>query len=282
MSSVAPPAPRKRSILLLAVLGFLFVMVPYLFWRDTWFGRPLTNQEIGQYLQDSAHPRKIQQALSQIADRILRGDATVQPWYPQIAALAHHPNAVLRTTAAWVMGQDSSSQPFHAALLDLVKDSDLMVRRNAALALVRFQDASGRGELLKILQPTSMVAPVEGTVSIQTQPGQEIGAGGLLIRIRAAEGKEAELRSPFAGKVNRVLPQNGSRVAMGDVVVSVSPGADQVSEALRGLSLVGQPEDLPLVERCGEAAAAMPDRIRQQAVLTAQAIRTRAERNPSR
>src|SRR5438874_11093434 len=115
MSSVAPPAPRKRSILLLALLGFLFVMVPYLFWRDTWFGRPLTNQEIGQYLQDSAHPRKIQQALSQIADRILRGDSTVQPWYPQIAALAHHPNAILRTTTAWVMGQDSTSQPFHAA-----------------------------------------------------------------------------------------------------------------------------------------------------------------------
>jgi len=279
MSSGVPPAPRKRSILLLAMLGFLFVMVPYLFWRDTWFGRPLTSQEIGQYLQDSEHPRKIQQALSQIADRILRGDATVQPWYPQIAALAHHPNPILRTTAAWVMGQDNGSQPFHAALLDLLNDPELMVRRNAALALVRFQDASGRAELLKMLRSTSMVAPVEGIASIQTQSGQEIGAGVILLRIRAADGKDTEIRSPFAGKVDRVLPHDSARISAGDEVVSVSPGEDQESEALRGLSLVGQPEDLPEIERC---EAGLSDRIRQQAVLTAQAIRTRAEPNPSR
>src|ERR1035437_4150026 len=184
MSSGAPPATPKRSPLLLALLGFLFVLAPFLFWHRAWFGRRLTNQEIGQYLQDTEHPRNVQQALSQIADRIVQGDATVETWYPKIPPLARHPNAIIRTTAAWVMGQDNRSDAFHRALADLLKDSDVLVRRNAALALVRFQDSSGRAELVKMLQPFAIAAPVEGTVSLQTQPGQNLGAGILLLRIR--------------------------------------------------------------------------------------------------
>jgi HEAT repeat protein len=282
MSSDAPGAPPKRSFLLLLLLGFLFIMVPFLFWHDTWFGRKLSNQEMGEYLQDSAHPRKIQHALSQIADQIVEGDAAVRPWYPQIAALAQNPNAIIRTTAAWVMGQDSHAELFHFALLDLLKDPEIMVRRNAALALVRFQDASGRTELRKMLQPYSLESPAEGTVSIQSQPGESVSSGSLLLRIRTTEGREVEVRSPFSGRVDRILPRNGSRVGMGDEVVSVSPEADQVGEALRGLSLVGEVEDLGEVEHCEDASDVMPERIRQQAVLTAKAIRTRAERNPSR
>jgi HEAT repeat protein len=279
---MSPGAPPKRSPLLLAVLGALFILVPFLFWHQTWFGRRLTDQEIGQYLQDTEHPRKIQQALSQIADRIMRGDATVQTWYPKIPPLAQHPNAIIRTTAAWVMGQDNTSEAFHRALLDLLKDSEVMVRRNAALALVRFQDSSGRAELVKMLQPFAITAPVEGTVTLQTQPGLSLGAGILLVRIRPAQGQEVEVRSPFAGMVERIFPQDKSHVGAGDPVVLLAPGADQVAEALRGLYLVGQPEDLPDVERYKNAVPLMPDNIRQQAVLTAQAIRTRAEQNPSR
>ena len=290
MSSGAPPAPPKRSPLLLAVLGFLFVMVPFLFWHQTWFGRPLTDQEIGQYLQDSEHPRKIQQALSQIADRIMRGDATVQTWYPKIPPLAQHPNAIIRTTAAWVMGQDNTCDAFHRALLGLLQDSDLMVRRNAALALVRFQDSSGRPELVKMLQPFAIAAPVEGTVTLQAQPGQSLGAGILLARIQPAKGlakeptqaQEVEVRTPFTGLVERIFAKDKSHVAAGDSLVLLAPGADQVAEALRGLYLVGQPEDLADVERYKNANPIMPEKIRQQAVLTAQAIRTRAEQSPSR
>jgi hypothetical protein len=286
MSSGAEQAPPKRSPLLLAVLGLLFVLLPFLFWHQTWFGRPLTSQEIAQYLQDTEHPRKIQQALSQIADRIVRGDATVQTWYPMIPPLAQHPNAIIRTTAAWVMGQDNTSDAFHHALLGLLQDSDVLVRRNAALALVRFQDSSGRAELVKMLQPFAIAAPVEGTVTLQTQPGQSLGSGILLARIRPAQGQaqgqDVEVRTPFTGLVERIYTQNKSHVAAGDSLVLLAPGADQVAEALRGLYLVGQPEDLPNVERYKNANPIMPENIRQQAGFTAQAIRTRAEQNPSR
>jgi vesicle coat complex subunit len=47
------------------------------------------------------------------------------------------------------MGFDNTSQEFHNALLKLLHDQEPIVRRNAALALVRFNDNSGREELLR-------------------------------------------------------------------------------------------------------------------------------------
>jgi hypothetical protein len=63
---------------------------------------------------------------------------------------------------------------------------------------------------------------------------------------------------------------------------SAGPASDEVWEALRGLYFVGRPEDLSEVERYRRGATDMPGRVRRQAALTAQAIRTRAERSPSR
>lgn len=143
---------RARGVPLLAGLAALLIVVPFLFWRDTWFGRPLSRSEIRRYLEDNSRPRRIQQALSQIADRIVGGDASVREWYPRVMALARHPAPDIRTTAAWVMGQDNGSEAFHQALLGLLTDSDVLVRRNAALALVRFQDSSGRPELVAVLR----------------------------------------------------------------------------------------------------------------------------------
>jgi len=46
------------------------------------------------------------------------------------------------------MGYDNKSEEFHQALLKLLRDTEPLVRRNAALALIRFSDASGRADLL--------------------------------------------------------------------------------------------------------------------------------------
>jgi hypothetical protein len=256
--------------------------MPVLFWYQTWFGRKLGDAEIGRYLQDTEHPRKIQHALAQAADGIVRGDPAIRRWYPQIAAAARHPLPLVRSTAAWTMGQDGNSEIFHRALLELLKDPDLMVRRNAALALVRFQDASGRAELVAMLLPYGVPAPAGGIVSIRIHEGQTAGSGALLARIRPQQGGDVEVRAPFAAKVNRVLRAQGAQVAKGDRLIALNPDSDQAWEALRGLYLVGQPEDLADVERYGRAAESIPERVRQQAVLTAAAIRTRAERDPSR
>ncbi len=282
VSPEAPPPRRSRAPLLFSALGVLLILMPVLFWHQTWFGRRLSDEEVGRYLQDDQHARRIQHALSQIADRIVNGDTTVGRWYPRIAALAAHRSPIIRSTSAWAMGQDNNSELFHGALLHLLNDSDPNVRRNAALALVRFQDASGRPELVSMLLPYSLRAPAGGTISIQSHPGQVVGSGSLLALVRPQRGGAVEIRSPFPGRVEHVLQSEGARVVAGDRLVALSPEMDEVWEALRGLYLVGKREDLTEVETYVRGSQSVPERVRRQAVLTATAIRTRAERNPSR
>jgi hypothetical protein len=111
------------------ITTLLFVLVPFLFWRGTWFGRPLSEEETGKYLADTEHPRKTQHALVQIASRIEQGDASVRSWYPQVQELAKSEHVEIRATAAWVMGQDNQSAEFHTALLDLLADPEPAVAR---------------------------------------------------------------------------------------------------------------------------------------------------------
>jgi len=276
-------APRRRSVVLLMIFAFLSVLVPFLFWMQTWFGRQLTSQEIGRYLGDNQHPRKIQHALSQMSVHISRGDRSVQRWYPQVAGLTANPSMEVRTTAAWVMGQDNRSELFHAALRSLLADPELLVRRNAALALVRFADLSGRGELLQMLQPYVVRSPRDGTITaVGPAIGHKVSPSTLLAKIKGDGGGETVVRSPLFGQVDRILAHDGARVASGVRILSVSPEPGEVWEALRALYLIGQPEDLAMVEPYARGLPEMPARIRQQATLTAQAIRTRSERNPIR
>ncbi len=79
------------------------------------------------------------------------------------------------------MGFDNQSQEFHQALLKLVQDQEPIVRRNAALALVRFNDASGREELSSVLRPYAVKAPVDGVVASSLQEGATMARGALLV-----------------------------------------------------------------------------------------------------
>ena len=65
---------------------------------------------------------------------------SAKQWYPQVLQLAGSPETEFRLTAAWLMGFDNRSQEFHQKLLKLMRDPEPIVRRNAALALVRFND----------------------------------------------------------------------------------------------------------------------------------------------
>lgn len=60
---------KLPSPVILMVLAVLFVIVPVLFWHGTWFGRSLTEEQTGEYLRDIRHPRRVQHALSQVANR---------------------------------------------------------------------------------------------------------------------------------------------------------------------------------------------------------------------
>src|SRR5215468_6404427 len=181
---------RRPSNIWLIIVAALFIIVPFLTWYLTWFGRTLSDDKIAEYLADEQHPRNIQHALAQIEARMEKNDGSVKKFYPRIVELTKNPNTEVRKTVAWVMGQDNTSEEFHHALLSLLSDSEPLVRRNAALQLVRFTDAngqpdaSGRPELRAMLQPFEAKSPIAGTLVSILPVGSEVHAGALLARIR--------------------------------------------------------------------------------------------------
>src|SRR5437899_2345834 len=162
-------SPRLMMFAMAAVVSL--VVMPFLFWRGTWFGRPLTDTQLDQYLSDESKPRHIQHALVQISERLERRDASAERWYARVADLSRHPVTELRITAAWVMGQDSRSNLFHQALTGMLHDTDPVVRRNAALSLARFGDPAGRSELRAMLRPFTLRAPRDGTLRYRLKIG---------------------------------------------------------------------------------------------------------------
>lgn len=244
------------------------VLVLFLSWQGIWFGRPLSEKETGQYLADTKRPRRTQHALVQIAERILRGDPEVKRWYPQLQALAAHERPEVRSTVAWVMGQDNRSEESHQILLRLLRDPEPSVRHNAALSLM--------------LLPYPVTIPRAGTLLIRLKEHNPVNPGTLLGRVQFDEGEVIELRSPLAGTVRRWQSSKGENVRAGEVVVFLSPSDEQVWEAQRALYLMGELEDLEAVQPFARGAAGMPERIQQQARLTLEGIRRRAGESEAR
>jgi hypothetical protein len=269
-------AKRVRASGPILILAILFVVASFLTWYFTWFGRDLSDADITKFLLDEKHPRHVQHALLQIQQRLERGDTTAKQWYPRIVALAGSPETEFRLTVAWLMGADNTSQEFHNSLKKLLADPQVIVRRNAALALVRFGDSSGRSELVAMLQPFTVTAPVSGTLQSSLASGAQVSRGTLLGRILPPNNEVIELRSPLLGKVDRLLVTSGSNLAKGDGVLTISSDEESVWEALRGLTIVGQPEDLALVERFASGTEQVSERLKQQATLTANTIKGRA------
>jgi len=173
------------------------------------------------------------------------------------------------------MGFDNSSPQFHEALLKLLTDSEPIVRRNAALALVRFNDASGREELVAILKPYTVKANASGLIASSLQEGATVSRTTLLARIGQADGKIVELRSPLPGRIEKLLKANGTQVMAGDDVLSLNSDENSVWEALRGLSLIGGPADVPVIESYANSTDAS-GRVREQAKNALNAIKSRA------
>ena len=272
---IIPPVNRIRASGPILILAILFVVASFLTWYLTWFGRGLSDSEITKYLSDYSHPRHVQHALLQAQERIERGDKTASQWYPQIVALAANPETEFRLTSAWVMGSDNTSEDFHNVLRKLLVDQEPIVRRNAALALVRFNDASGHSELTAILNPFAVNAPVNGTLDSSLLKAAPISRGTLLARIREPNNEVVAMRAPLSGSIDSILVATGSTVASGQAVLTIKSDEQSVWEALRALAVVGTPEELKLIEDYVNGAANSSDRIKQQAALTANAIKSR-------
>src|SRR6266566_1620611 len=280
-ASVAPPksAIAKKWLIGILVLTFGFVLMPFLLWYMTTFSRPLNDAELRTYFTDSAHPRRAQHALSQVADRIMSPNAAIREsariWYTEVINSAAEGSDELRVTAAWVMGQDNQSLEFHMALLKQLKDGNPMVRRNAALSLVRFADPSGHDVIAGMLAPYSMAVPRSGTLGTRLKPGDVINPGTLVAHV-AISGENVEMRSDVPGTIAQWTVPDGAQVRAGQPVLVVDPSPEMVWESLRALYLIGQKADAPAVDRYARGIEGMPPQIQQQATRTAKEIAARA------
>ena len=279
-SSPAPPksAMAKKWLIAILVLTFAFVLMPFLLWYMTTFSRPLSDADIAEYFADSAHPRRAQHALSQIADRIMSPNTAIRDsaktWYPEVVKYSTQGSDELRVTAAWVMGQDNQSADFHAALLKQLSDANPMVQRNAALSLVRFADPAGHDIIAGMLAPYAMAAPRSGTLEIRLKPGDVINPGTMVGHINAGEEK-TEVRSEVPGTILEWTSPDNSQVESGKQMLLVDPSPEMAWESLRALYLIGKKEDLPTVNRYARGTEGMPPQVQQQAALTAKEIETR-------
>jgi biotin carboxyl carrier protein len=267
-----------RWALGILAIALLFVLMPFLFWNATWFGRPMNDEQVSKALADHSHPRDIQHALAQLETRIETRDPSVRKWYPQIIQLASDPVDEIRVTDAWVMGQDNSSEDFHRTLLQLLSDPNPMVRRNAALSLVRFKDDSGHAQIVDMLRPYEFISPFEGKLDTRLKPGDVVNPGTMVAHVDSSAGKR-EVRSNVPGTLDRWLSANGSIVTVGQPILSLLPSESMVWEALRALYLVGNAGDLPDVARYARGLDGTSPQITQQAQATLTAIRGRSQSN---
>ena len=270
-----------RNRLLFFLVAWLIVLMPFLFWWSTWFGRTLSDTQLTQYLNDDKHPRHIQHALVQLGERMARGDLRAARWYPDLLRLASYPVEEVRNTDAWVMGQDTSrnasTSAFHHTLLKMLQDPSPTVRGNAALSLVRFGDPAGRPQIVALLQPASVLAPANGRIVDVDKVGTSVRQGGLIAKLQQGD-STTEIRAPISGHVVRVSVASGLSVTTGTEIAIVDPTPEQVWEALRALYLVGELDDLPAIRAYERDTPDIPNRLRQQAILTEKSIQSRAVR----
>jgi hypothetical protein len=267
---------RRRTPWPLIVVALLFVIVPSLTWYLTWFGRSLTDDEVTRYLTDS-NPRHAQHALSQLAERIEKGDGRAARWNPQVVALSESRTPDLRMTAAWVMGLEHKSEEFRAALVRLLEDPEPIVRRNAALALVRFGDPRCRAELDAMLRPYAVKAPSDGAALTALTEGSHVKRGALLVKFKNGSGELEEVRSPLPGEIAHAHVKDGESFTRDGDLFILAPDAEQASDALLGLYYVGGAEDLAEVERYASGVEGAPDDLKAKAAQVADAIKRRSQ-----
>ena len=125
-----------------------------------------------------------------------------------------------------------------------------------------------------MLEPYLTPAPMGGSLTQRLKPGDTINPGTLLGRIQTGK-EEIEIRSQVPGILERWLVNGGANVTPGDSLAAIAPSANEAWEALRALYLVGQPDDVPAIQRYAGAAPEVQDAVRRQAILSAEAIRAR-------
>ena len=102
----------------------------------------------------------------------------------------------------------------------------------------------------------------------------------MLARMKQSDEHIMEVRSPLPGSIQKVIVPVEASVKSGDTLLFIEPDSATVWEALRALYFVGEREDLLLVDRYAQGVDKMSDEIKQQATLTAKALRSRFDKVP--
>lgn len=269
----------KYSLLAISIL-LGCVLIPFLFWHQTWFGRVLDSAELTEYLGNGDNSRKIQHGLTQLVSRIEQKDPTIHQWYDDVARLTEHPHVQIRGAVAWAMGHDPASELFHQALISMSTDPKPLVRRNVALSLARFGELAALAELRAMLQPHDIRAPVAGQVRAPRTPGEWVEAGIFLLQLVNDEDIH-KVYADVSGQILKGSAQDGTLVQAGDLLLTVAAHPRHIWESLRALYLIGTSQELLLVDTIASDAHLSED-IRHQAKLTAEAIQKRISSSPDR
>src|SRR6476660_7425312 len=90
--------PHRKYPWAILVVVALFVIIPFISWYGTWFGRPLSDARMTEYLHDQNKPRNVQHALAQVGNRIIDGDQSVKRFYADVIATSQHQQPEVRMT----------------------------------------------------------------------------------------------------------------------------------------------------------------------------------------
>lgn len=264
-TSKKPKKGPPAWILLPIVLGLL--LVPYFFWQGTWFGKRIgSDAQIESWLKEArdAKPgpdgrvpgsiiRHAQHAIEELTKRVhpggnRRGAPTetgdIKKFYPLVLDLVAHSEPVVRRTVAWLMQFDHKATEFDEALLEMLKDSDCLVRRNAALGLCRREDKIALPVLRSMLEPYQVRAMLAGKVTDLSAAGDPVQQDMEIARIlpEGAQGPTI-VRAPYGSAIIRLLVSNNAMVEEGTPLVELKPNYDQIKNAIVALAMLGEKED---------------------------------------
>ncbi|MGH7144279.1 MAG: HEAT repeat domain-containing protein [Planctomycetota bacterium] len=288
-------AKKRRSLIVVWTVAIAMVVVPGIFWMMTWFGMRLNDTQTQEYLEAALvapanNPdigpitRRALHALDEVSTRLSEGDSSAKNFFPLVVKISHHREPAVRRMAAWVMGDAPRSEMFHAALIDLTHDPDVLVRQNAGVALSKFNDPEhARPVLLQMLEPYALTADHPGAVEQLVDTGTDLTEGMQVAVIHraaapadaksAAGGAPGSLLAPLSGRVMETQVKVGETVTAGQTICLIQPNPNQVFNALTALALVGTPDDLPRLQKF--TLAGNGDMIRGQAETAIQMIHAR-------
>jgi hypothetical protein len=273
--AAAPPAPRRSPAPVILLIGVALLIILFASWYSGWWGRPLNDEQIVAALDPSADARALQHALAQLESRLGPTYTGRERFRERMVAMKSHPAVEVRRQLAQVMGREPAPE-YRDALKALLLDADPPTRLNAALALSNFNDASGRPALLEALAPVTIAAPAAGKLDLNLKEGDTVSPGRPLGDVTSADGSKHDVRSYFAGYVEKLPAGKAADVPAGAPIAIISPDPKAVANALAALASVGLPEDAVAIEPYAQGKVArMSAEVKALAGRALQAIRSR-------